>query len=152
MARTQSDERYEDVTKPDTMENPLAAVQMGLIYVNPEGVNGQPDPLKTAAQVRETFARMAMNDEETVALTAGGHTVGKATATATPRHARARSGRRTASRSTGISAGRTRTLNGVGIGPTPSPVGIEGAWTSLNPTEVGQRLFRACCLEARVGS
>ena len=73
-----SDNRYEDVSKPDTMENPLAAVQMGLIYVNPEGVNGQPDPLKTAAQVRETFARMAMNDEETAALTCGGHTVGKA--------------------------------------------------------------------------
>lgn len=73
-----SDNRYEDVSKPSTMENPLAAVQMGLIYVNPEGVNGKSDPLKTAAQVRETFARMAMDDEETVALTAGGHTVGKA--------------------------------------------------------------------------
>lgn len=72
-----SDERYTHVDKPDTMENPLAAVQMGLIYVNPEGVNGKPDPLKTAEQVRETFARMAMNDEETAALTVGGHTVGK---------------------------------------------------------------------------
>jgi catalase-peroxidase len=72
-----SDSRYGDVESPETMENPLAAVQMGLIYVNPEGVNGTPDPMKTAAQVRETFKRMAMDDEETVALTAGGHTVGK---------------------------------------------------------------------------
>jgi catalase-peroxidase len=60
------------------MDNPLAAVHMGLIYVNPEGVNGNPDPARTALHVRETFARMAMNDEETAALTCGGHTVGKA--------------------------------------------------------------------------
>ena len=73
-----SEERYEDLANPATLENPLAAVHMGLIYVNPEGVNGNPDPLKTALHVRETFKRMAMNDEETVALTAGGHTVGKA--------------------------------------------------------------------------
>ena len=72
-----SDSRYGNLEDPSTMENPLAAVQMGLIYVNPEGVNGKSDPLKTALQVRETFKRMAMDDEETVALTAGGHTVGK---------------------------------------------------------------------------
>ncbi len=69
-------DRYDEKTS-DSLQNPLAAVQMGLIYVNPEGVDGKPDPLKTAHDVRVTFARMAMNDEETVALTAGGHTVGK---------------------------------------------------------------------------
>lgn len=71
-------ERYESDKDRESLENPLAAVQMGLIYVNPEGVDGNPDPLKTARDMRTTFKRMAMDDEETVALTAGGHTVGKA--------------------------------------------------------------------------
>lgn len=73
-----SENRYGELETPSTLENPLAAVHMGLIYVNPEGVNGNPDPAKTALHIRETFARMAMDDEETAALTCGGHTVGKA--------------------------------------------------------------------------
>lgn len=76
--------RYAESSDSESLENPLAAVQMGLIYVNPEGVDGKPDPLKTAKDMRTTFQRMAMNDEETVALTAGGHTVGKTHGNADP--------------------------------------------------------------------
>ncbi|KGJ03164.1 catalase-peroxidase [Paracoccus halophilus] len=124
-----SDGRYDSVDDPATMENPLAAVQMGLIYVNPEGVNGQPDPLRTAAQVRETFARMAMNDEETAALTIGGHTIGKchgngsaADLSAAPEGGEAEH--------QGLGWLNTK---GRGIGRNTVVSGIEGAWTT-HPT------------------
>ncbi len=131
-----SDERYQDVAKPDTMENPLAAVQMGLIYVNPEGVNGQPDPLKTAAQVRETFARMAMNDEETAALTAGGHTVGKA-------HGNGDAGALGAEPEAGELENQgfgwlNPNMDGKATNAVTS--GIEGAWTT-NPTKFDMGYF-----------
>ncbi|RZO67253.1 MAG: catalase/peroxidase HPI [Parvularculaceae bacterium] len=132
-----SEARYDDLDDPSTLENPLAAVHMGLIYVNPEGVNGKPDPVKTAGQVRETFARMAMNDEETAALTCGGHTVGKA-------HGRG-------------------AVNDIGVEPEAASLeeqgfgwsnpghdgkasntftsGIEGAWTT-NPTQFDMGYFK----------
>ena len=125
-----SESRYTDVGNPETMENPLAAVQMGLIYVNPEGVNGQPDPLKTALQVRETFKRMAMDDEETVALTAGGHTVGKC-------HGNGRAenlgpepeGADVTEQGLGWINHKTR-----GVGNQTVTSGLEGAWTT-HPTQ-----------------
>jgi len=113
-----------------SLENPLAAVQMGLIYVNPEGVMGKPDPLRTAQDIRVTFARMAMDDEETVALTAGGHTVGKA------------HGNGDATKIGASPEGADIELQGLGwansknrgIGRDTMSSGIEGAWTP-NPTK-----------------
>ena len=116
------------------LENPLAAVMMGLIYVNPEGVDGNPDPLKTAQDVRTTFKRMAMNDEETVALTAGGHTVGKAhgngdasTLDSDPEEA-------------GIENQGFGWINPKGGGGNTVTSGIEGAWTT-HPTRFDNEYF-----------
>ena len=125
-----SENRYADVSNPETMENPLAAVQMGLIYVNPEGVNGQPDPLKTALQVRETFKRMAMDDEETVALTAGGHTVGKCHGNGSAENLGPEpEGADVTEQGLGWINHKTR-----GVGNQTVTSGLEGAWTS-NPTQ-----------------
>jgi catalase-peroxidase len=125
-----SNERYGDLEKPDTMNNPLAAVQMGLIYVNPEGVNGQPDPLKTAEHIRVTFARMAMNDEETVALTAGGHTVGKSHGNGrAENHGPEPEAAGLEEQGFGWQNHTTRA-----IGNDTMSSGIEGAWTT-NPTK-----------------
>jgi len=111
------------------LENPLAAVMMGLIYVNPEGVDGKPDPLRTAQDVRVTFARMAMNDEETVALTAGGHTVGKAHGNGNAKLLGAEP------EGAGLEAQGFGWLNTTerGIGSNTVTSGIEGAWTT-HPT------------------
>ncbi len=112
------------------LENPLAAVMMGLIYVNPEGVDGKPDPLKTAHDVRVTFARMAMNDEETVALTAGGHTVGKCHGNGSATNlGQAPEGAELEEQGLGWQNHTTR-----GIGRDTVTSGIEGAWTT-HPTQ-----------------
>jgi len=119
------------------LENPLAAVMMGLIYVNPEGVDGQPDPLKTARDMRVTFARMAMNDEETVALTAGGHTVGKAHGNGSA----AKLG--PAPEAAGVEeqglGWNNHTSRGSGRDTVTS--GIEGAWTT-HPTQWDNGYFK----------
>ncbi len=122
------DKRY---TGDRELENPLGAVQMGLIYVNPEGPNGNPDPLKSAVDIRETFGRMAMNDEETVALVAGGHTFGKAHGAADPDKY---VGREPAAASIEEQGLGWKNSFGTGHGNDTITSGIEGAWTP-NPTQ-----------------
>ncbi|WOX05762.1 catalase/peroxidase HPI [Microbulbifer pacificus] len=112
------------------LENPLAAVMMGLIYVNPEGVDGKPDPLKTAKDVRVTFARMAMNDEETVALTAGGHTIGKCHGNGDA----ALLGPDPEGADVEEQGMGWRNPTRTGCGPDAITSGIEGAWTT-HPTQ-----------------
>ncbi|MGK7870177.1 catalase/peroxidase HPI [Falsiroseomonas sp. E2-1-a20] len=121
------DKRY---TGDRALENPLAAVQMGLIYVNPEGPNGQPDPMASARDIRETFARMAMNDEETVALAAGGHTFGKCHGAGDA----ALVGREPEGASIEEMGLGWKNAFGTGKGVHTITSGIEGAWTN-NPTQ-----------------
>ena len=123
-----SEQRFES-DKAESLENPLAAVHMGLIYVNPEGRDGKPDPLKSAHDVRVTFARMAMDDEETVALTAGGHTIGKAHGNGDA-GALGREPEAGAIEEQGLG---WKNPNGTKKAGDAITSGIEGAWTS-NPT------------------
>jgi catalase-peroxidase len=122
------DERY---TGDRNLESPLAAVQMGLIYVNPEGPNGKPDPLASARDIRETFARMAMNDEETVALIAGGHTFGKAHGAADPSKHVGPEPEGAPLHQMGLG---WKNSFGTGNGASTITSGLEGAWTP-NPTQ-----------------
>ncbi|MCL9782700.1 catalase/peroxidase HPI [Vibrio sp. S4M6] len=119
------------------LENPLAAVMMGLIYVNPEGVDGNPDPLKTAKDMRVTFSRMAMNDEETVALTAGGHTVGKAHGNGDA----ANLGPEPEAADLSEQGLGWNAKSGKGVGRDTVTSGIEGAWTT-NPTQWDNGYFK----------
>ena len=122
-----ADQRYQGDRQ---LENPLAAVQMGLIYVNPEGPNGKPDPLASARDIRETFARMAMNDEETVALIAGGHTFGKTHGAADPSKHVGREPEGAPLQQMGLG---WKNSFGTGNGASTITSGLEGAWTP-NPT------------------
>jgi len=119
------------------LENPLAAVQMGLIYVNPEGPSGKPDPLAAAKDIRETFARMAMNDEETVALIAGGHTFGKAHGAASPEEYVGPEPEAASIEEQGL--GWKNTFGKGNAGDTITS-GLEGAWTST-PTQWSSGYF-----------
>ena len=128
-----ADQRYHGDRE---LANPLAAVQMGLIYVNPEGPNGKPDPLAAAHDIRETFARMAMNDEETVALIAGGHTLGKAHGAAGAQHiGPAPEGASLAEQGLGW-----KNTHGTGKAGDTITSGLEGAWTST-PTRWSSGYF-----------
>ncbi len=118
------DQRY---TGDRQLDNPLGAVQMGLIYVNPEGPNGKPDPLAAARDIRETFARMAMNDEETVALIAGGHTFGKTHGAAEPAKYVGREPEAASIEEQGLG---WRNSYGTGTGAFAITSGLEGAWTT----------------------
>jgi catalase-peroxidase len=118
------------------LENPLAAVQMGLIYVNPEGPNGEPDPVASGRDIRETFARMAMNDEETVALVAGGHTFGKTHGAASDKHL----GREPEGASIEEQGLGWKSRYGSGKGDDTITSGLEGAWTP-HPTRWDMEYF-----------
>ena len=119
------------------LENPLGAVQMGLIYVNPEGPNGKPDPIAAARDIRETFGRMAMNDEETVALIAGGHTLGKTHGAADPGKY---VGREPAAASMEEQSLGWKNTYGTGHGAHTITSGLEGAWTTT-PTKWSNNYF-----------